>query len=153
MTIKRNIVVASALAIGLAGVGMSPSFAGDRSVKLDAQRLDKTTAAYSQYRGYARGWHGGRGWGGRGWNGGRGAAVAGAVGLGILGAAAVAANSGAYAEPYYDAPAYGYSTYPVYDEPVVVYQPRRYYRNEFDYGRGPWAQTYRGAPDPARGGR
>jgi hypothetical protein len=149
MTIERNIVVASALAIGLAGAGVSPSFAGDRSVKLDAQRLDKTTAAYSQYRGYGRGWHGGRGW-----NGGRGAAVAGAVGLGILGAAAIAANSGAYAEPgYYDAPAYGYQSYPVYDEPVVVYQPRRYYRNEFDYGRGPWAQTYRGAPDPARGGR
>lgn len=147
MTSKRNIIVAGIVAAGLAGAGVSPSFAGDRSVKLDAQRLDQTTAEYTQYRGYGRGWRGGRGW-----NGGRGAAVAGAVGLGILGAAAIAANNGAYADPvYYDAPAYGYGSYePVYEEPVPVYRPQRYYRG---YGRGPYADSYRGAPDPARGGR
>ena len=150
MTTKRNIVAASILAIGLTGVGVAPSLAGEGAIRLETQRLDRTTAEFSQYRGYGRGWHGARGWRG----GSRGAAVAGAVGLGILGAAAAAAASNAYAAPgYYDAPAYGYGAYPVYDEPVVVYRPQRYYRDERDYGRGPYAGTYRGAPDPARGGR
>lgn len=152
MASKRNILVAGVLVAGLAGGFASPSFAGDSStVRLDTQRLDQTAAEYSQYRGYARGWRGGRGW----YGGGRGAAVAGAVGLGVLGAAAIAASRPAYGEPIYDeVPAYGYNSYePIYDEPVVVYQPRAYYRGGYYPGRGPYADSYRGAPDPARGGR
>jgi hypothetical protein len=152
MTTKRTIVAASVLALGVAGAGIAPSYAGDRSVRLDTQKLDRSAAEFTQYRGYGRGWHGARGWhGGRGWNG-RGAAVAGAVGLGILGAAAAAAAANSYAAPvYYDAPAYGYEAYPVYEAPPVVYRP--YYGDGYAYGRGPYAGTYRGAPDPARGGR
>lgn len=147
MTNKRTIVAAAVLAIGFAGAGLSPAFAGDRALKLDTQKLDRSAAEFTQYRGYGRGWHGSRGW-----RGGRGAAVAGAVGLGILGAAAAAAAANSYAAPgYYEAPAYGYDAYPVYDAPVATYRP--YYGDGYAYGRGPYAGTYRGAPDPARGGR
>jgi hypothetical protein len=110
-----------------------PAFAEQRSRGVDASRLDKVAAEYSQYR---------RGWGYRGgyYRGGynRGAAVAAGVGLGILGAAAIASSRRAYAEPYYEddgyyaAPAYGYA--PVYAEPPVVYAPaRRYYGRPYGY--------------------
>lgn len=148
MTSTRTFITAAALATGLASMTMTPALASEGGVRLDSQRLDKVAADYSQYRGYGRGWRGSRGW-----HGGRGAAVAGAVGLGILGAAAIAASRPAYAEPVYDyGPAYGYGAYPVYDEPVVVYRPQPYYRRGY-YGRGPYADMYQGAPDPARGGR
>lgn len=139
MTTRTSIVAASILALGVAGAGLSPSYANERAPRLDTQKLDRTQAEFSQYRGWGRGWHGGRGW-----RGGRGAAVAGAVGLGILGAAAAAAA----ANSYYDAPAYGYEAYPVYEAPVATYRP--YYYDGYAYGRGPYAETYRGAPDPAR---
>jgi hypothetical protein len=161
MAFTRKTVIAAFAAAATVGAGFAiPVQAGESRRTFDPQRLDQAAVDYSQYRGYRRG----------GWNrGGRGAAVAGAVGLGILGAAAIAASRPAYADPVYDygpgygygygsydyRPAYGYGSYgPVYDEPTVVYQPRGYTgRQRYYGGTGPYADSYRGAPDPARGGR
>jgi hypothetical protein len=140
------IAVLTATSIGSAAL-MTPAFAGQSKVGVDASRLDKAPADYSQY--YRRGWYRG------GYN--RGAAVAAGVGLGVLGAAAIAANRRAYyGDPYYyndgyyAAPAYGYGYAPVYAEPPVVYAPRpRYYAPRYGYGyipdniRDPAGGSYR----------
>lgn len=123
----------------VAGVWAAPAAAQSLPAP-QAERLNAAAADYTYYR------H-------RGWRGNRGAFVAGAVGLGVLGAAVAASQPAygygygyGYAEPVYAEPepyAYGYGYAPVYEVPVAPY-PRR---------RGPYADTYRGAPDPARGGR
>jgi hypothetical protein len=130
------IAVLTAASVGSAAL-VTPAFAEQRRVGVDASRLDKAPAEYSQY--YRRGWH-------RGGN--RGAAIAAGVGLGILGAAAIASSRRAYADPYYGydngyygsgyyAPSYSYE--PVYAEPPVVYAPRaRYYAPRYrGYGYVP----------------
>lgn len=123
------IAVLTAASTGSAAL-VTPAFAEQRKVGVDASRLDKAAADYSQY--YRRGWY-------RGGN--RGAAIAAGVGLGVLGATAIAANRGAYAAPYYynggqyAAPDYGYGYAPVYAEPPVVYAPR------YGYGYG-YAPAY-----------
>lgn len=151
MASTRSVLVAATAVTLLITGAASPSFAGEKVTSWSTQRLDAAPADFSQYR--YRGYRGG-------WRGNRGAAVAAGVGLGLLGAAAIAANrSDYYGYGYDDAPAYGYhygpgygygSYAPVYEQPVDVYRParQRYYG-----GRGPFADTYRGAPDPARGGR
>lgn len=140
------IAVLTAASVGSAAL-VTPAFAEQRRVGVDASRLDKAPAEYSQY--YRRGWH--RGWH-RGGN--RGAAIAAGVGLGILGAAAIAANRRAYADPYYyndgyyAAPAYDYGYAPVYAEPPVVYAPRARYYAPRSYGYGYIPDNIR---DPAGG--
>lgn len=141
------IAVLTASSLGSAAL-LTPAFAEQRKVGVDASRLDKAPADYSQY--YRRGWHRGYGYN-------RGAAVAAGVGLGVLGAAAIAANRGAYADPYYygdgyyAAPAYGYGYgyAPVYAEPPVAYAPRARYYAPRGYGyipdniRDPAGGSYR----------
>lgn len=150
-TMKPTTTLATrAIAAGLAiSAGLASVPAGAQQLpQAQSQRLDAAGANYSSYRD-------------RGWSGNRGAIIAGAVGLGVLGAAIAASRPAygygyaepAYAEPVYAEPepygyGYGYGhaqvyEAPVYEAPVVIY-PRR---------RGPYADTYRGAPDPARGGR
>lgn len=138
MTLLTTKSAASLAVVALvAGVWVAP--AGAQALPApQSERLNAAAADYSYYRG-------------RGWRGNRGALVAGAVGLGVLGAAIAASQPAygygyGYAEPVYVEPepyAYGYGYAPVYEAPIVAY-PRR---------RGPYADTYRGAPDPARGGR
>lgn len=128
-----TIAVLTAASLGSAAL-VTPAFAEQRRVGVDASRLDQAPAEYSQY--YRRGWH-------RGGN--RGAAIAAGVGLGILGAAAIAANRRAYAEPVYGYE-YGYEPSYVYEEPVY-YRPRpRYYAPRY-YG-GYYPDNIR---DPAGG--
>ncbi|WNJ93689.1 hypothetical protein [Bosea sp. 685] len=159
MASKRTVFIAGktfmagVTAAAIAGAGLvtpslvTPAFASEARLRVDAQRLDAAPAEYSYYRGYRRGWHGGRG-----------AAVAGAVGLGILGAAAIASSRPAYADPYdgYDE---GYSYYaprrPVYYEPEPVYEAP-VYAPRYQYYQGGYDSRYRsrnGTVDPARGGR
>jgi len=145
MASYKNLIVAGLTAATIAGSSFAaPAFAESGGGGVDVRRLDGAPAEYSQWRR----------------SNGRAAAVAGVAALGVLGAAAIAANRPAYAEPVYDygpsygygyEPGYAYGSYaPVYEEPVEVYRPsrQRYYG-----GRGPYADTYRGAPDPARGGK
>jgi len=121
------IAVLTATSIGSAALA-TPAFAEQRKVGVDAIRLDKAPAEYSQY--YRRGWHGG------GYS--RGAAVAAGIGVGVLGAAAVAASRRAYADPYYyndgyyAAPGYDYGYAPVYAD-APVYAPSY---GGYDYGYG-----------------
>jgi hypothetical protein len=146
MASKRTVFIAGVTAAAIAGAGLvTPAFASETRLRIDAQRLDAAPAEYSYYRGYRRGWHGGRG-----------AAVAGAVGLGILGAAAVAASRPAYADPYdrYDD---GYYAPPaqVYYEPAPVYEAP-VYAPRYQYYQGGYDSRYRsrnGTVDPSRGGR
>jgi len=138
------IAVLTATSIGSAAL-VTPAFAEQRRPSVDASRLNKAPAEYSQY--YRRGYYRGGGWG---YN--RGAAVAAGVGLGVLGAAAIAANRRAYyGDPYYYGDGYyggGYA--PVYAEPPVVYAPApRYYAPRYGYGyipdniRDPAGGSYR----------
>ncbi|POR47830.1 hypothetical protein CYD53_11795 [Bosea psychrotolerans] len=148
MASKRTVLIAGVTAAAIAGAGLvTPAFASETRPRVDAQRLDAAPAEYSYYRGYRRGWHGGRG-----------AAVAGAVGLGVLGAAAIAASRPAYADPYYGyddgytvyapRPQVYYEPAPVYEAPV--YAPRyRYYQGGYDSGY----RSRNGTVDPSRGGR
>jgi len=120
------IAVLTAISFGSAAL-VTPALAEQRKAGVDASRLDRASADYSQYYGHR--WY-------RGGN--RGAAIATGVGLGVLGAAAITANRPAYAYPYnggyYAAPAYGYDYAPaygygdgyygytpVYAEPPVIY--------------------------------
>lgn len=126
------ITALTAASVGSATL-VTPAFAEQRTRGVDASRLDKAPAEYSQYR---RGWGYRGGYYNRGYN--RGAAVAAGVGLGILGAAAIASSRRAYADPYYyddgyyAAPSYGYA--PVYAAPPVVYAPApRYYGRPYGY--------------------
>ncbi len=149
MASKRTVFIAGLTAAAIAGAGLvTPAFASETRLRVDAQRLDAAPAEYSYYRGYRRGW-----------NGGRGAAVAGAVGLGILGAAAIAANRPAYADPYYgydDGSTYYAPPAPVYYEPAPVYEAPPVYAPRYRYYQGGYDSGYRsrnGTVDPSRGGR
>lgn len=132
---------AAALAVAVMATGWTAPAGSQALPAPQAQRLDAAGTDYAYYRG-------------RGWRGNRGAIVAGAVGLGLLGAAIAASQPAyGYAEPVYAEPygygygrgyGYGYGpAEPIYEAPVVAYP--RY--------RRPYAELYRGAPDPARGGR
>ncbi|MDR6871909.1 hypothetical protein J2Y55_002922 [Bosea sp. BE125] len=149
MASKRTVFIAGVTAAAIAGAGLvTPAFAGETRLRVDAQRLDAAPAEYSYYRGHRRGW-----------NGGRGAAVAGAVGLGLLGAAAIASSRPAYADPYYGYDD-GYTEYaprrPVYYEPAPVYEEAPVYAPRYQYYQGGYDSRYRsrnGTVDPSRGGR
>jgi hypothetical protein len=135
---KSSFLLAAAICV--AGAGVVPAMAQSLP-PAQAERLNAATSAYSYYRG-------------RGWRGNRGAVIAGAVGLGVLGAAIAASRPAygyGYGEPVYVEPepyGYGYGYAPAYAAPVYVPPVQAYPRR-----RGPYADTYRGAPDPARGGR